>query len=522
MSETSVEGRRFERRAAEEAWSRELIENPVYGVFRASLEGRILAANAALRQMLAYATQEELHGASLSREIFRFPEQYLKLLKVCRGQGLAPSAESEWRRADGGFISVKLHLRYLPQDEGGGEVEGIVEDVTELRLLEHQLRQAQKFELIGQLAGGIAHDFNNVVGAILGWAELGYEEAQTYPRIAERFARIRQQADRAAALTRELLAFARQQALQPQAVDLNEVVRNFAVFLGKIIGSDIEMNVVCGELETLQADPTQMEQVLMNLCLNARDAMPSGGRLTISTEVMELDESYCRFHAGATSGRHVVLSVSDTGTGMSHETRDRIFEPFFTTKADGKGSGMGLAVAYGIVKQHAGFIHVYSELGQGSLFRVYLPCKPGLAGRGTQAAPELPEEVNLRGGETILLAEDHSSIREMVRQSMVSLGYRVLCATDGEEAIELCERQAPALAILDVVMPRVGGVAAANRLRSLYPELPILFTSGYAENAGTTLSQLPHSGYLQKPYSTTSLARAIRRILDPKPIRQGS
>lgn len=497
-----------------ESRTRELIDNSLYGVLRASSSGTILSANTAMVQMLAYPTEETLQRASLPREIFRFPAHFANLVALCRENGMVPSAETEWRRRDGGFISVKVHLRYQAAADGTGELEGIVEDVTELRALEHQLRQAQKFELIGQLAGGIAHDFNNVVGAILGWAELGYEESQTHPRIAERFARIREQADRAAGLTRELLAFARQQTLQAQLVDLNEVVRTLTIFQAKVIGSDIEMNVVSGDLDAIQADPTQLEQVLMNLCLNARDAMPNGGRLTITTEMVELDESYARHNAGVYAGRYAVLCVSDTGTGMNSETRDRIFEPFFTTKERGKGSGMGLAVAYGIVKQHGGFIHVYSEIGQGTLFRVYLPATNGAKANRTGRPNEAPDLESLRGTETVLLAEDHDSIREMVRQALVNLGYRVLLATNGEEAFELCRKEAPQLAILDVVMPRVGGVAAAAKLREHYPNLPILFTSGYSENAGATFSQVPKSAYLQKPYSPVSLAGAMRRMLD--------
>src|SRR4029077_1409207 len=219
------------------------------------------------------------------------------------------------------------------------------------------------------------------------------------------------------------------------------------------------------------------EQVLMNLCLNARDAMPSGGRLLIETEMVDLDDSYCRFYPYVKPGRYAVLSVSDTGIGMDSETRERIFEPFFTTKERGKGTGMGLATTYGIVKQHGGFIHVYSEPGQGSLFRVYLPAHEALAAQGaTQKAP-VPSYVDMRGTETILIAEDHESIREMARQILLNLGYRVLSACDGEEAIKLSEKETPALAVLDVVMPKLGGVATASRLTALFAGLPILFTS---------------------------------------------
>ena len=421
------------------------------------------------------------------------------------------------RRKDGGLLAVKLHLRYLTVPGAADQMEAIVEDVTELRSLEHQLLQAQKFETIGQLAGGVAHDFNNVVGAILGWAELGYEEGRAFPRIAERFARIREQADRAASLTRELLAFARCQELQPRPVDLNTIVQNLATFLDKVIGRDIEMKVIPGILQPIQADPVQIEQVLMNLCLNARDAMPEGGCLAIETQMERIDDAFCRFYPYATPGWYAVLAVSDTGIGMTPEIRERIFEPFFTTKERGTGSGMGLATAYGIAKQHGGFIHVYSEPWQGTLFRVYLPA---LADGGPMPTPnssstEFSIPGSLDGSETILLAEDYDAVREMVRQWLVNLGYKVLAATNGEEATRLCAEETPDLAILDVVMPRLGGTATATKLRARFPGLPVLFTSGYSEATGAAASQLENSYYIQKPYSPTSLGRAVRKILNP-------
>jgi CheY-like chemotaxis protein len=251
----------------------------------------------------------------------------------------------------------------------------------------------------------------------------------------------------------------------------------------------------------------------MNLCLNARDAMPQGGQLTIETELVQLDESYCRFYPYVMPGRYAVLSVSDTGVGMDEETRERIFEPFFTTKERDKGTGMGLATVYGIVKQHGGFIHVYSELGHGSLFRVYLPAVEGAVTEGALQAADFSKAMNLRGTETILLAEDHDSIREMARQALVNLGYRVLAANDGEKAVRLCDEEKPSLAILDVVMPHLGGPATAAQLLARFPDLPILFTSGYSEYPSLGVTLTPASRYLQKPYSPTSLGRAIREIL---------
>ena len=505
------------RRALEEseARNRELIESSVYGIFRIGLDGAFLRANRALRETLACDSLEILQTLNFCRDVFRYPEHCGKVMTQCRKEGLVPSTETEWRRKDGGLVAIKLHLRRLIVPGGPDQIEGIAEDVTELRSLEHQLLQAQKFETIGQLAGGVAHDFNNVVGAILGWAELGYEESVAFPKIAERFVRIREQADRAASLTRELLAFARCQELQARPVDLNTIIHNLKNFLDKVIGSDIEIQIIPGALQPIQADPVQIEQVLMNLCLNARDAMPDGGRLTIETDIEELDESFCRYYPYVTPGWYAVLSVCDTGIGMSPEIRERIFEPFFTTKEPGSGSGMGLATAYGIAKQHGGFIHVYSEPWQGSLFRVYLPAIEGVpAPQAKMKAAEPSWCASLDGTETILLAEDHDSVREMVRQWLVNLGYRVLCAANGEEALQLCEQENPALAILDVVMPRMGGTVTATELRRRLASLPILFTSGYSEATGVTASQLPNSYYLQKPYSPTSLARVIRKILE--------
>lgn len=499
-----------------EVRNRDLVENTVYGICRVNAHGQILDANPAILRILGCASPEDISAFSKIRDVFRFPEQHAQLFASCHDQKKVNGAETEWRRLDGGIITVRLNLRLLDVSADAREIEIMAEDVTELRAMERQLRQAQKFEAIGQLAGGIAHDFNNVVGAILGWAELGGEQSQIDNQTADRFKRIREQAERAAALTRELLAFARRQVLQPRAVDLNNVTSGLMSFLEKVIGKDIELKVVTSPLDPVKADPTQVEQVLMNLCINARDAMPEGGRLFIETEMVELDESYCRFYPGIAAGRYAVLSVSDTGIGMDSETRERIFEPFFTTKEVGKGTGMGLATVYGIVKQHEGFIHVYSEPGQGTLFRTYLPAMAGAAKERNASAKAAPSLADIRGTETVLLAEDHESIREMARQTLIGLGYRVLCASNGEEALALCQSETPRLAVLDVIMPKMGGVAASTQLDLRFPGMPVLFTSGYSQdpiNAGN-LAENQH--FLQKPYSPTMLGRLVREILDGK------
>jgi two-component system, cell cycle sensor histidine kinase and response regulator CckA len=497
--------------ALSEARNRQLIENSVYAIFRISPEGTFLDPNPALLRILGCDSAEELSPPALVRDIFRYPGHYAECIAACRHEGQVYDCETEWRRRDGGVVVVRLHLRGLSIVDLTAAVEVTAEDVTEVRAMERQLHQSQKFEAIGQLAGGIAHDFNNVVGAILGWAELGFDQARSYPPIAERFARIREQAERAAALTRELLAFARRQILQPRSVDLNAVTSDLASFLDKVIRKDIELKVVNGPLDTLKADPTQIEQVLMNLCLHARDAMPQGGRLLIETEMVDIDESYCRFYPYVTQGRYAVLSVSDTGSGMDAEMREHIFEPFFSTPEGGKNSGMGLATAYGIVKQHGGFIHVYSEVGQGTLFRAYLPAVPSQPSERSPVRSRGGSIVDLRGTETLLLAEDHDSIRDMARQTLVNLGYRVLSAIDGEEALRLCESEAPALAILDLVMPKMGGQETAAKLRERLEDLPVLFTSGYSQESRGLEAK---GRYLQKPYSPTSLGRIVREILD--------
>src|SRR6266436_1646464 len=389
------------------------------------------------------------------------------------------------------------------------------EDRRQRKQMEQQVQQLRKFEAIGKLAGGIVHDFNNVIGVVLGWAEMGCEEAPPESRLHHHFQKIRDQAFWAARLTSQLLAFARRQVLQQRKLNLNTLVVEGMSLLHRVIGEQIEIRVLAApDLNITLVDPTQIEQVLMNLCLNARDAMPEGGRLVIETEMVELDDSYCRFYPYVTAGRYAVISVSDTGIGMDTETRERIFEPFFTTKERGKGTGMGLATAYGIITQHGGFIHVYSEPSQGTLFRVYLPTQDGVAAEGSSAKAPAPAIAEIRGSETILIAEDHESIREMARQILLNLGYRVLSACDGVEALKLCEKEAPALAILDVVMPKLGGTAVASKLTALFEGLPILFTSGYSQESEYIAPATANACYLQKPYSPTTLGRVVREILD--------
>jgi two-component system cell cycle sensor histidine kinase/response regulator CckA len=497
-----------------EARHRDLVDNSMYGIFHVASDGALLDFNSALLRILRCESPDILRSYNLQRDIFRYPEQYVRLMDSYQQLGQIQGAEVEWRCCDSRFISVRLHLRRVSLPDLAGTLEIIAEDVTEVRVMERRLQRGEKFEAIGQFAGGIAHDFNNVVGAILGWAEIGFDENRANPVVAERFSHIREQVDRAAALTRELLAFARRQVLQPRAVDLNIVCSGLASLLDKVIGENIEVRVVTAPLDPIKADPTQVEQVLMNLCINARDAMPRNGRLLIETSMVDIDESYCRSCPYAMPGRYAALSVSDTGIGMDPETRERIFEPFFSTKQSGKGTGMGLATVYGIVKQHGGFIHVYTEPGQGSLFRVYWPIAEGGLAEAPPPKVRACSIANIRGSETILLAEDHESILEMARQSLASLGYRVLVASNGEEALRLCADECPALAILDVVMPKLGGPAVAAKLLSRFENVKVLFTSGYSQEDNTISCAVSGAHYLQKPYGPTTLAQLVREILD--------
>jgi signal transduction histidine kinase len=380
---------------------------------------------------------------------------------------------------------------------------------------EQKLRQLEKFEAIGKLAGGIAHDFNNVIGAIMGWAELGEEEVPAESRAHKFFLQIREQSERAGRLTQQLLAYARRQMLTPRNINLNGTVGEAMALLQRLIGEQIEVKtLLASDLRTTKADPTQLEQVLLNLCLNARDAMPNGGRLLIETGNADLDEEYCRRNGSICPGRYVRLSVSDSGVGMDPATMEKIFEPFFTTKEKGKGTGLGLATVFGVVKQHLGHIDVYSEIGMGSVFRVYLPAIEASA----EAPPEI-EEAPVRGGtETILLAEDHEGLRQMSHGVLAGLGYSIVLARDGREAVEKFEanRQKISLLVLDVVMPRLGGPDALKRIRGINPSIPVIFTSGYSEES-EMLNSLVSRGeaqLLQKPYPAKDLARKIRDILD--------
>ncbi|HKV23548.1 MAG TPA: response regulator [Candidatus Acidoferrum sp.] len=379
--------------------------------------------------------------------------------------------------------------------------------------LEVHVRQLQKFEAIGRLAGGVAHDFNNMIGAIMGWAELGRGDAELGSLSRERFEKIFVQSQRAAKLTAQLLAFGRRQILQRQRINLNVIVDEEMSFLSKVIGANIEIKISGGDnLSTTLADPSQIEQVLMNLCLNARDAMPDGGRLLIETRNVQIEDEYCRMHPEAHPGSYVLLSVADTGTGMDASTLEQVFEPFFTTKEMGRGTGLGLATVYGIVKQHGGFVQAFSEIGKGSCFRVYLQAAVG----SHERRDSFFSGQALRGTGTVLIADDHTALRDSGAEMLQSLGYQTVPARDGQEALDLFQQdpQAIDLVILDVVMPRLNGPEAFARMEALRPGIKGVFTTGFTQGGAILLSHLENgSVLLQKPYDLASLSQAVRNLL---------
>lgn len=392
---------------------------------------------------------------------------------------------------------------------------GISRDVTESRNLSEQLQQSQKIEAVGRLAGGIAHDFNNLMTVVTGYSEILLTRLGAKSPLAGEVEEIKRASERAASLTRQLLAFSRRQMLQPRVLDLNEVVSHTETMLRRLIGEDVVFRTALGtDLWSVKADPGQMEQVLVNLVVNARDAMPGGGTLTIETSNVVLDEGYSRRHLPVQPGPYVLLAVSDTGVGMDEATASQVFEPFFTTKERGKGTGLGLSTVYGIVKQSGGFIWLYSELGKGSAFKVYLPCTED---RQSPVRKEVPHVEDLRGEKVILLVEDDEPIRKLAIEILAQYGYTVLSAEDGEEALRVAGAHAGEIDLLltDVVMPRMGGTQLYGRLRHLRPGIRILYMSGYTDNVIVHQGALdPGIAFLQKPYSPIALARKVKEVLD--------
>jgi PAS domain S-box-containing protein len=429
------------------------------------------------------------------------------------------NSEIEYRliRADGQVIWVRDNARV--QVQGNSKIiYGVVGDITKSKQLEEQFRQSQKMDALGKLASGVAHDFNNILTVILGHSEILLERTDCNASSRKDVEQIQQAGERAASLTRQLLAFSRQQMLQPRLLDLNAIVLNIEQMLRRLLGADIELvTILESRLKPVKADPGQIDQVILNLAINARDAMPKGGKLTIETANVYLDDTYVRQRVGVTAGLYMMLAVSDTGIGMDKETQSRIFEPFFTTKEPGKGTGLGLAMVHGIVNQSGGSIWVYSEVGKGTTFKVYLP---QVIEAPASASPHQDSTESYGGSETILLVEDEDMVRELAHRVLLQNGYKILEAHQGEEAIQICEQyQAPIhLLLTDVVMPgKINGPQLAEQLVLQYPEVKILYMSGYTDKAiinhGLLGSDIP---FLQKPFTPNALRRKVREVLGRK------
>jgi len=524
MSE--ADGRRA-RREVEEALQNErqflraLLESLEVGIVACDRNGILTLFNRATR---------EFHG--LPEEPLP-PERWAEHLRLFRADGKTPLEKEAiplFRALQGEQVR-NAELTIVPADglsrtvvasgqpilDGHGRNLGAViamHDITERKQLEEQLRQSQKMEAVGRLAGGIAHDFNNLLNVITGYGELISERLPQGDPMGAKVDQIKKAAQRAASLTRQLLAFSRKQVIEPRVLDLNALLADLDKMLRRMIGEDIEMSTVEGQpLGRIKADPGQIEQIVMNLVVNARDAMPQGGKLTLGTANVDLDQAFARRNAGARAGAYVLLSVGDTGTGMDPETQSHIFEPFFTTKEMGKGTGLGLATVYGIVKQNNGYIEVESAPGRGACFRVYLPRvqdrAEALRARESTAPPQ--------GSETILVVEDEDLVRQVVREALRSFGYTVLETGDAEEGARICKSHAGPIHLLmtDVIMPKMNGRALAKRLTLQRPDLKVLYMSGYTDSAIVQHGVLePGVSFLQKPFALTALARKVRDVLD--------
>jgi two-component system cell cycle sensor histidine kinase/response regulator CckA len=493
---------------------RALMENAIDAIYVLSLDGIVLEANRAAEEQQG-RPRAELVGRPLVDAVP--PEEREAMVKGFQetlSKGNVLGFETLALRADGKSIPIEVSAAVVPVGERQ-LVHAIVRDVSARRQLEDQLRQSQKMEAVGRLAGGIAHDFNNLLTVITGYAELAAGQLKPEDPLRIELHEIHKAAQRAADLTRQLLAFSRRQVLQPRVINLNRVVGDTDKMLRRLIGEDIELVTLLMEsLGSVRADTGQIEQVLLNLAVNSRDAMPKGGKLTIETSEVELDESYAALHFDVPPGRYVLLAVSDTGSGMDAKTLSHVFEPFFTTKEVGKGTGLGLSTVYGVVKQSGGHVTVYSERGVGTTFKIYLPRVEDAPERARRS----PSQTRPAGGtETVLVVEDEEAVRRLACQSLEAHGYKPLPAASASEALLLCEKHHGELHLMltDVVMPHVSGRELAQRAAAFRPQMKVLFMSGYTDNA------IVHHGvldagtpFLQKPFTPRSLAQKVREVLD--------
>jgi two-component system cell cycle sensor histidine kinase/response regulator CckA len=496
---------------------RSLVQTAVYGIYRASLEGRFLDVNPALIGMLGYNSALEVLALDPQNDVFVDSGEYNRLFDEFRRAGGMDGFEVRWKRKDAAIITVRLSGRAVAGgDEPADVLEAIAEDITERRVLEDQFRQAQKMEAVGRLAGGIAHDFNNLLMVISGYTEVLLDQLTLGHPLHGKAEAIQQASDRATTLTRQLLAFSRKQLLELKVIDVNAIVEDMERLLRPLIGEDIELTTqLSPSVGCTRADAGQLEQVIMNLVVNAKDAMPNGGKICIRTASVTLDDSYRPENTFIKTGPYVMISVSDSGEGMDRETQARIFEPFFTTKEKGKGTGLGLSTVYGIIKQSGGYVFVQSELGRGTVFTIYFP----RVDEPSEALGATPVALAAAGGtETVLLVEDEDSVRQLVRETLESRGYRVLEAANGNAALALAANHSDAihLVITDVIMPGLSGHELVHQLLPARPSIKVLYLSGYAQDAfPSTAAVDSQKTFLQKPFTLQSLSRKVREILGP-------
>ena len=496
-----------------EARYRDLFENASDLITSTDLDGRLTAVNEAFVRSTGYS-REELVGTPLAELVPAERRAGLRSARDLEQHGAdATVYDSELQARDGHRIQIEVASRLIFEHGQPVGTEAICRDITERLELEEQLRQAQRLEAIGRLAGGVAHDFNNLLTVISGYTESlleGRDRSEEFE-----LGQIAAAADRAAILTRQLLAFSRRQVLQPRVILLNEVVEGITPMISRLIGEDLELVASLDpDLNRVLADPNQVEQVLLNLAVNARDAMPNGGRLTIQTANVELDEEYVAHHGESTAGPHVMLSVTDTGTGMEPDTLAHMFEPFFSTKPVGSGTGLGLATVYGIVKQSEGSIWVYSEPGKGTTFKIYLPATEAAA---ALEAPRATRPLAAVGLETILLAEDEEPLRTLTAKLLERHGYVVITATSADEALRIAAENSRRIDLLltDLIMPGLSGSTVAERVSELVPGVKVLFMSGYSDDIVVRNGILaPGAAFLEKPFSSTDLAAKVRATLD--------
>ncbi|GAB4338130.1 MAG: hypothetical protein Kow0037_21880 [Calditrichia bacterium] len=479
-------------------------------------EGKILYVNKAFQRITGYTPEEAIGQTPSILASGHHDEKFYKNLWRTIKTGKIWQAEMINRKKDGSEFHVKSLILLIRNPEG--EIVNfaqLMRDITQEIHLEEQVRQSQKMEAIGKLAGGVAHDFNNLLTVINGYSEILQASLPENSKARRAAEQIRLAGERAASLTNQLLAFSRKQVVQPTVLNLNEVIRSTEKMLKRLIGEDIELISRLSEnIKSIKIDPTQIDQVIMNMVVNARDAMPRGGKLTLETKNVELSEEYCAIHAEAQPGQYVMLAISDTGIGMSKQTMSQIFEPFFTTKGQGKGTGLGLSTVYGIIKQNNGFINVYSEPGHGSTFKIYFPV---FEKEIVEKEEKDTNRENLTGNEHILLMEDENTVRELAFSILKQAGYRITVCRNGMEAIErLKEAQTDwQLILTDVVMPKMSGVEAVEIIRNKFPEIPVIYMSGYTDDAilrhGLIGENIP---FIQKPFTPKALLQKIREVLD--------